>query len=282
MTLTTIYYLHRGDNIPFYIGKTTNITYRLYNHKIFFGKDIKMEVISEVNNWKRWEKYYIKKYTDLGYKLENKNNGGGGVDIMSQETKDKISNANKGKKRNPEFSDKISKINKGKKVSQETKDKISKGNVGNKLSQEAKDKIRKSKLGNKLSQETKDKISKANKGKPKHTPKSKESIKKSRLGTKVSQEIKDKIYTEERNSKISKANKNRDISHEWREKMSLAKKGKPSSASKPIIQYSLKNEYIKEWNSIAEAKRWLGSGDIQGNVLGRTKSAGGFIWRYKK
>ena len=230
MALTTIYYLHRGDDIPFYIGKTTNIGNRLSHHKKNFGIDVDLEVINEVKDWKFWESYYIKEYQDKGYKLENKNAGGGGPGFASFETKDKI---------------------------------------------------RKSKLGTKLSQETKDKISKVTKGKPKHTPKSKESLRKSRLGTKVSQETKNKIYTEERNNKISKANKNRNISHEWREKMSLAKKGKPSSASKPVIQYNLKGEYIKEWSSIAEAKRWLGSGSIQSNVLGRQKSAGGYIWKFK-
>jgi hypothetical protein len=91
MEHTKIYYLHRGDNIPFYVGKTKKYLERLENHKQTFGFNTKMEVISEVKDWRRWERYYIQKYIDLGYKLENKNKGGGGPLMVSQETKNKIS-----------------------------------------------------------------------------------------------------------------------------------------------------------------------------------------------
>ena len=37
--------------------------------------------------------------------------------------------------------------------------------------------------------------------------------------------------------------------------------------------------FIKEWESQAEAKRWIGKGDIQGCIDGRQKTAGGFIWK---
>ena len=93
MEYTKIYYLHKGDNIPFYVGKSKRYLERFENHKQVFGSDIKMEIISEVINWRRWEKYYIKKYKDLGYQLENKNKGGGGPEFTSQETRDKISKA---------------------------------------------------------------------------------------------------------------------------------------------------------------------------------------------
>ena len=95
MEHTKIYYLHRGDDIPFYVGKSRRHLERFENHKQTFGSNIEMEVISEVKNWRRWEKYYIKKYRDLGYQLENKNEGGGGPEIVSQETRNKISKAKK-------------------------------------------------------------------------------------------------------------------------------------------------------------------------------------------
>jgi hypothetical protein len=107
MEHTKIYYLHRGDNIPFYVGKSRRHLERFENHKQSFGSNIEMEVISEVKNWRRWEKYYIKKYRDLGYQLENRNEGGGGPNIVSQETRNKISN-------HPTRGNKISKANKGK------------------------------------------------------------------------------------------------------------------------------------------------------------------------
>jgi len=107
MEYTKIYYLHKGDNIPFYIGKSIQHLERLENHKQTYGPNVKMEIISEVKNWRRWEKYYIKKYKDLGYQLENKNKGGGGTDVVSQETIDKIKN-------HPTRGKQISKANKGK------------------------------------------------------------------------------------------------------------------------------------------------------------------------
>ena len=79
-----------------------------------FGSNTEMKVISEVKNWRRWEKYYIKKYKNLGYQLKNKNEGGGGPDIVSQETRNKISN-------HPIRAQKISKALKGKTMSHKGK-----------------------------------------------------------------------------------------------------------------------------------------------------------------
>ena len=61
MEHTKIYYLHRGNDIPFYVGKSRRHLERLQNHKQTFGSNTEMKVISEVKNWRRWEKYYIKK-----------------------------------------------------------------------------------------------------------------------------------------------------------------------------------------------------------------------------
>ena len=92
-----IYYLHNGDNIPFYIGKTNNLKVRLANHRKKY-KDADIEVISEVKDWKRWERYYIKKYTNLGYNLLNGNKGGGGPNAGRPHTwGNKISKSLKGK-----------------------------------------------------------------------------------------------------------------------------------------------------------------------------------------
>jgi hypothetical protein len=92
MEHTAIYYLHQGDNIPFYIGKSRRHLERLENHKQIYGSHIQMKVLTFVEDWRYWEKYYIQKYKNLGYILENKNNGGGGPAFTSQETIDKIKN----------------------------------------------------------------------------------------------------------------------------------------------------------------------------------------------
>ena len=103
--LTQIYYLHRGDNMPFYIGKTINFhkNVRLNNHKITFGEGILLEEIDLVKTieWEFWEKYYISLFKSWGFKLKNKNNGGGGciTHEVSKETRKKISITHKGLKK---------------------------------------------------------------------------------------------------------------------------------------------------------------------------------------
>lgn len=124
MERTKIYYLHNGDNIPFYIGKSRRHLERLENHKKIYGNNVKMEIISEVKNWKRWEKYYIKKYKELGYVLKNKNEGGGGPDFASQQMIEKIKNhPTRGKKISISNKGKTN-SHKGKPFSKEHKDKI--------------------------------------------------------------------------------------------------------------------------------------------------------------
>lgn len=96
--MVNIYVLFR-DNIPFYIGKTKNPKYRINDHKRTYGKDIEFVLIDQVvsSEWKFWEKYYISLFKTWGFKLKNLNNGGGGPEIYSEETKLKMSLGRKGK-----------------------------------------------------------------------------------------------------------------------------------------------------------------------------------------
>ena len=153
---------------------------------------------------------------------------------------------------------------------------------GNKHSEKTKQKMSEAKLGKKLTDHHKQKISRSNKGKIKHSFESKQILRKKRLGKKLSNETKSKIYTLERNKKISSKLKNRKFTQEHIDKLSQIKIGKTSNASKPILQYDLQGNFIKEWKSISEAKKWLGKGDIQGCVLNKQKTAGGYIWKFKK
>ena len=44
---TIIYYLHNGDNIPFYIGKTKNKNlHRNYQHKYTYGNNTILEILN--------------------------------------------------------------------------------------------------------------------------------------------------------------------------------------------------------------------------------------------
>ena len=49
-----------------------------------------------------------------------------------------------------------------------------------------------------------------------------------------------------------------------------------------ILQYDTDNNFVKEWDSINQAKRVLGiKANISNCCLGNRNSAGGFIWKYK-
>ena len=118
MKQTIIYYLHRGNGIPFYIGKTIKIQGRIGAHKKKFGSNVIMEPIDEVDtsNWVFWEKYWISQFKTWGFDLVNKNGGGGGSTKCNfgPERGEKISIANKG----------LSKSHKGKSFTEEHKSKI--------------------------------------------------------------------------------------------------------------------------------------------------------------
>lgn len=89
-SITYIYLLHNGDNIPFYIGKSINVRlHRSYQHKKTFGKNTVLEIIDEVptDEWLFWERFWIEQIKQWGFKLKNKNNGGGGSTILSESVK---------------------------------------------------------------------------------------------------------------------------------------------------------------------------------------------------
>jgi hypothetical protein len=89
-----IYYLHKGDNIPFYVGKTKNPNNRISGHRTKLGLNICLEIVDIVlkENAKFWESFWIEQFKQWGFKLVNKNQGGGGLESHSIQTKTKISN----------------------------------------------------------------------------------------------------------------------------------------------------------------------------------------------
>jgi len=101
MEHTIIYYLHKGDNIPFYVGKTNRLQGRISSHRKRFGKNVILEEIDNVSlsEWKFWECYWIEQFTNWGFVLKNKNNGGGGAtkQNFSPQRSKKISKARLGK-----------------------------------------------------------------------------------------------------------------------------------------------------------------------------------------
>lgn len=64
----------------------------------------------------------------------------------------------------------------------------------------------------------------------------------------------------------------------------LGKKGSNHIASKHIIQYDKNGKFIKEWDSLIEASKYLSicASCITNCAKGRRKTAGGYIWEYTK
>lgn len=52
---------------------------------------------------------------------------------------------------------------------------------------------------------------------------------------------------------------------------------------KPILQYTLDDKFVKEWESVIEATRFYNAGSGIWNCLnGRAKTCKSFIWKYKE
>jgi group I intron endonuclease len=139
-------------------------------------------------------------------------------------------------------------------------------------------------IGGRHSKETKQNISKALMGKKQ----SKETIEKR---SKSLQGLKRSDYTKQL---MSEAGKNREIT--WGDKISKAKKNStyrhPKEImdkiaqyhSKPIEQYTPEGILLNTYPSAMEAMRQTGvkNDNISQNLRGKSKSAGGFIWKYKE
>ena len=61
------------------------------------------------------------------------------------------------------------------------------------------------------------------------------------------------------------------------------KQSNNSKSLKPILQFDMIGNFIKEWNSIDEASNSLNINrrNITNNLINLSKSANGYIWRYK-
>jgi hypothetical protein len=184
--------------------------------------------------------------------------------------------------------------------------------VSSRIYELLKSKLSEKQKGKKHSEETKNKMSQKKKGKPLHP----NAIKASRIalnnreppmkGKKHSEESKNKMSNSAKGRKginmseshkkiISDTHKGKKLSELTKLKMSLSKKGKGhnhsessklklsenSGKSVAILQYSLNNEFIKEWKSISSAFKKGYIGNISACCRGLRKTANGYIWKYK-
>jgi hypothetical protein len=229
----------REDNTPYYIGKgKRNRIYYKGRCEIKIPKD-KSRIIFLKQNLTEEEAFKHEIYMiavfgrkDLGTGiLRNKTNGGDGISgyVVSDETRKKMSESHKGennhfynKSHSQETKDKMSDLNKGKYVGDKNP------MFGKNHSQEVKDRISESKqgkyVGNKNpmfgknhSQEVKDKISNLKKGKT-HSDESKRKMSESHKGEK--NYFYGKSHSQETKDKISKANTGKPCSEERKQNIS--------------------------------------------------------------
>jgi hypothetical protein len=203
-------HIRNDNNEVFYIGiaKLESRPYSKFSRNAFWKNitaktSYKVEIIARPNTWEdccELEEFLILEYgrKDLGTgSLVNLTNGGEGIigNILSKETREKLSLAKKGKKPSEETKAKMSLAGMGRLTSDETKAKLSLAKKGKPLSSEHREKLRLSKQNisdetiakmkiakQNMSQETKEKISKFKKGKTSN-----------RKGVKLSEETKLKM-----------------------------------------------------------------------------------------
>lgn len=174
---------------------------------------------------------------------------------VSPETRQKISNALKGRKQPREFVERCSEKRRGQKRTIEQRKKMSMAVTGRVMSETTKEKLRIAKIGKKHTKEAKEKISLANKGK--HSVPCSESAKK----------------------KISEANKGKNNFFYGKHHTDEVKEILSQRLSKPILCV----ETNKVYRNTKQAAIDIGNKDrtnILSALRGKTQTAYGYHWRY--
>lgn len=118
----------------------------------------------------------------------------------------------------------------------------------------------------------------------KRSKESREKMRKAHLGKKLSPlQLANRIAAQSGDNHWTRKKK---FSEEAKKRMSEAQKrlfknGYVHPRNKAILQYDKQNNFIKEWISVSEANRFYNSKNIINCLQGRTKTAVGYIWRYK-
>lgn len=150
-------------------------------------------------------------------------------------------------------------------ATEEVRKKISESNKGKKHSLEAIEKIKLANLGRKHSEETLKKMRETRKGICTRKPWTEEQ----RLLK--SQYMKDNPIPRDNNP----------MTNEIKAKISNTKKGVPSKKRKIVLQMTIDGNIVKEFESLTEATKQTKINNIYRCILGKRKTAGTFIWKYK-
>ncbi len=165
-----------------YVGQTSNLKERYYQHcssttlrKTYVGCWLKslwrleikpiLEVLSveTEETWKQGEKFWIAYFRRLGCSLTNLTDGGDGTRgiVRSSEFREKIRQANLGKRHTAKTKKKMSENRMGHPVSQKVIDRAHNLNLGKVFSLKTREKMRLAHIGKALSSETRKHLSEA-------------------------------------------------------------------------------------------------------------------------
>ena len=272
----------------------------------------------EESDLNMYEEYYIFELMTYDPRAGYNKNYGGASGRHTEETKGKISDANKGEKNywygkhhSEETKRKISEAEKGKQLSEETKRKMSESRkgeqhpmYGKQFSEEHKRKLSESRIGKycgeksywygrQRTEETKRKMSESQKGRQ-LSEETKRKISEANKGERNS--MYGKHHSEETKRKISDAKKGRQLSEETKRKMSESRKGERNSMygkhlseehkrklSKPVVQIDITtNKIVRVWESAKEADKQGGftSSAIAACCKGKRKTHKDYKWMY--
>ena len=262
---------------PNYYGSGTAIkrAVKKYGKDNFIVYPIKF--YNSVEECRQAEEQLLKKYDIANnpycYNLKNSAIGMTSEDV-TDEIRNKISQALKGKTISEETRKKISQANKGKTLSDETRRKLSQANKGKTLSEEHKQKLSQAKKG-----ENNPNYGKRGKDAPMygkhHTEETRKKISQATKGE--NNPMYGKKFSEEYRQKISQANKGKTLSEEHKQKLSQAQNYKKT----PLVAID-KNGKVKIFESKRECARKLNlnTGNIYNCLKGKCKTCKGYAFKY--
>lgn len=252
------YHLEKLDSN--YHGSGTIIS-KIYKKRPHTLKEVYLKTCYTQEELDEWEQYYINFYNTLspnGYNLQEGGRGG----VPSEDARRKMSESHKrllSREKHPML---------GKHHSEESKKKMSNAKKGKPSHNK----------GKPMSEETKKKLSESKKG----------------LQSGEKNPMFGKHHSDETKQKISKIHKGKHISEEQKKKLSSALKGRTSpnkgkqmseeqkkKMSKKVLQFTLDDDFIREWPSLHECTR----NGFQQSAVGRCcngkqKTAYGYKWCY--
>ena len=256
--------------------------YGIEHFSVFEVKKIEVKTKNQLKQeLDKWEKYYIKEFDSFKNGYNSTEGGDGGMLGFkhTEESKRKMSKSHKGVIPSEETRKKMSIAQKGKTFSEETKKILSEKLKERGWTQEAIRKSASKHIGLKISNDAKQKIRESQKRIILQYDLQNNFIVEWDTIKDAANSIGLKSTSPIRQCLTGKSKQSHGYIWKYKDGLSVKKKKQKRS----VIQYDLKGNIIKEFDSLKEASEECQTTDstIGRCCKGQYKSAGGFIWKYK-